>query len=135
MRTPDVERDQDPRSYAVIGAAMEVRRHLGNGFLEAVYQEALELELRERQVSFVREANLPIFYKGKPLNTVYRPDFICYDAVIVELKAISKVTAVEEAQVFNYLKASKFQVALLLNFGTPSLGVKRFVFTQSAQSV
>jgi len=123
---------QDPNSYAIIGAAMEVHRILGNGFLEAVYQEAFEQELRERNIPYLRESELPILYKGHQLMTVYRPDFICFDCLIVELKAIARLSEIEEAQVLNYLKISKFPVGLLLNFGTRSLGIKRFVLTPSA---
>ena len=126
---------QDPRSFAIIGAAMEVHRRLGHGFLEGVYQEALELELSERKVPFRREAELPIHYKGHALKTIYRADFLCYDSVIVELKAVTQVGKPEEAQILNYLKASGFQVGLLLNFGTPSLMYRRFVNTQSVKSV
>jgi GxxExxY protein len=120
---------KDPRTYAIIGAAMEVHRQLGRGFLEAVYQEALELELELRQIPCQREVELPIFYKKQRLKTFYRADFICYDSVLVELKALAKLSGVEEAQIINYLKATGLETGLLLNFGASSLEYKRFAYT------
>ncbi|HEV2349044.1 MAG TPA: GxxExxY protein [Terriglobia bacterium] len=127
--------ERDPKTYAIIGAAMEVHRHLGCGFLEAVYQETLAVELSARGVPFEREVELPIFYKGKRLATTYRADFVCFDSAIVELKGVSLLTGVEEAQVLNYLKATGHEVGLLLNFGTESLQYRRFVFSKSVKSV
>ena len=118
--------DRDPRSYAIIGAAMEVHKGLGCGFLEAVYQQALSLEFQFRRIPFQREVDLPIRYKGTALDATYRVYFICYDAVIVELKALSRLSGPEEAQVINYLKAKGGGVGRLLNFGTDSLTYKRF---------
>lgn len=118
---------RDPQTYAIIGAAIEVHRRLGHGLLEAVYQEALELEFKERRVPFQREVEIPIVYRERQLACSYRADFVCYGEVIVELKALRQVTDVERAQVINYLKATDLQRALLLNFGTTSLDHKRFV--------
>ena len=122
---------KDPRTYAIIGAAMEVHKHLGCGFLEPVYQEALTVELSERSVPYRREVELPVFYKRKKLNTMYRADFICFDSVIVELKALAGIGRTEEAQIINYLKATGFEVGLLLNFGAASLEYRRFAFSKS----
>ncbi|MCP4698511.1 MAG: GxxExxY protein [Gammaproteobacteria bacterium] len=119
---------RDQQTYAIIGAAMEVHKTLGHGFLEAVYQEAMMFELEEQQIPFQREVVLPIHYKKRRLSTSYRADFICYGEVIVELKAISAIGNVEKAQVLNYLKATGYKRALLLNFGAPSLEYQRLVF-------
>lgn len=125
---------KDPRTHAILGAAMEVHQQLGCGFLEPVYQQALALELAARKIPFRQEVELPISYKGKQLQAAYRADFICYDAVIVELKALSRLSGVEESQVINYLKASGLELALLLNFGAKSLEYRRFVFSKPVES-
>ena len=118
---------KDPDTYAIIGAAMEVHQELGNGFLEAVYQDALEFEFHDRGISYSREHSIPISYKGRLLGTPYRADFVCHGSIIVELKAIKVLTDVETAQVLHYLKATGFQRALLINFGAPKLEYKRFI--------
>jgi GxxExxY protein len=127
---------RDPRTFALIGAALEVHRVLGPGFLEAVYQEAFGKELFRREIPFRAEVELPVFYKAEKLSTTYRADFVCYDSVIVELKALKQLTIIEEAQVLNYLKATGFQLAMLFNFGARSLQHKRFVHSpkESAES-
>ena len=121
---------KDPRTYAIIGAAMEVHRELGPGFLEAVYVEALAIEFELRSIPFQREVGMTVSYKGRPLQVSYRADFVCFDGnVIVETKAIAALSGAEEAQVINYLKASCTGTGLLLNFGEKSLNYKRFVQT------
>ena len=128
--------NKDPQTYAIIGAAMEVHRQLGHGFLEAVYQEALALELADRSIPFQREVALPIAYKGQRLQCAYRADFVCFEEIVLELKALGQLTGADEAQTINELKATGLHRALLLNFGAPSLEYKRLVFNlrESAQS-
>ncbi len=120
--------DRDPQTYAIIGAAMEVHRELGHGFLEAVYRDALILEFSRRDIPFDKEVTLPIHYKGALLPTHYRADFVCFSQVIVEIKTLASLSTVEDAQVLNYLKATGMQRGLLLNFGAPSLQYKRLVW-------
>ncbi len=119
--------DHDPRTYAIIGAAMEAHRTLGHGFLEAVYQEALAIECESRGVPFRREADLRINYKGHVLNKTYKADFVCFDEVIVEVKAQSGLTKADQSQALNYLAVTGLKTALLINFGQPSLEYKRLV--------
>lgn len=119
---------KDTESYAVIGAAMTVHRELGSGFLEAVYQEALEYEFQTQAIPYKREIELPVFYRDIRLKAWYKADFICFDSIIVELKALSNIAGQEEAQVINYLKASGKNKALLINFGAKQLQYKRLVY-------
>jgi len=122
---------RDPLTYAIIGAAMEVHRELGCGFLEAVYQEALAIELSAREVPFRKELVLPVYYKEHHLQTGYRADFLCYGKIIVELKAISKLTGADDAQLLNYLKATGFEFGLVISFGSASLEWHRLVSSAS----
>lgn len=126
---------RDPQTYAIIGAAMEVHQHLGPGFLEAVYVEALHCELIERGIPFAAEVLLPVLFKGRRLATSYRADLVCYGTIIVELKARREVGGPEDAQVLNYLKASTLPRGLLLNFGTPRLGYRRYIWSPQMPQV
>jgi len=129
------DQTRDLKTYSIIGAAMEVHRELGPGFLEPVYRGALAVEFELRGIPFQREVELPVVYKGRELDARYRADFICYGrAVVVETKALSQLSGNEEAQVINYLKATRIPVGLLLNFGSPSLQYKRYVLTQNARN-
>jgi GxxExxY protein len=136
--------DRDPQTYAIIGAAMEIHRQLGHGFLEPVYQDAAVIEFPVQNIPFEREVALPIKYKGFVLPSRYRADFICFSDIVVEFKALTRLSSIEEAQVLNYLKATGFKRGLLLNFGTSNLQYKRLVWgyeglyspkEKSAQSV
>ena len=115
-------------AYAIQGACFEVYKTLGVGFLESVYQEALACEFELRKLPFQEQRELSLQYKGVPLNQTYKPDFICFDKVIVEIKAVSKLTHEHEAQLCNYLKITNIRLGLLVNFGHyPKLEIKRFV--------
>ena len=112
----------------IIGAAMEVHKTLRNGFLESVYEEAMAIELDLQKIPFERQKPVDVFYKGK-LAKQFFCDFVIEDKVLVELKAIKRLSEAENAQVLNYLKATGLSLALLINFGTPSLGFKRIINT------
>ncbi len=126
VKTPSSEH-RDPQTYSIIGAAIEVHRQLGHGFLERVYHQALVIEFTVRSIPFQTEVQLPVSYKEQPLDCCYQADFICYDEVIVELKALERLSGKEEAQVINYLKATGLKRALLINFGSGRLEYKRLV--------
>ncbi|HKQ49748.1 MAG TPA: GxxExxY protein [Phycisphaerae bacterium] len=119
--------DKDPRTHAVIGAAIEVHNHLGSGFLEAAYQEALAIELSLRGVPYLREVELNVRYKDRVLARRYKADFVCYDEIIVEVKALKEIRGPEQAQLLNYLKATGYPLGLLVNFGGPRLEYKRMI--------
>ena len=114
-------------SYLIVGCCMEVHKRLGCGFKEAVYQEALEREFFVNDLDFEREKRLKILYKGIYLKIEYTPDFVCFDKIVLELKAASELTDILQAQLFNYLKASKLRLGLLINFGSTTLQFKRFI--------
>ncbi len=118
----------DHITYKIIGAAMEVHKELGCGFLEGVYQEALAREFRIQGIPNKAQPIVDIKYKGEALDKKYQPDFTCYEEVIVEIKAINTLSGIEEAQLINYLKATGLKVGLLLNFGSKSLEHKRFIY-------
>jgi GxxExxY protein len=118
-------------SYAIAGACMEVYREKGCGFLEAVYQECLEIEFELQGVPFVAQKPLALGYKGRPLKGRYEPDFVFYGKIIVELKATRELIDDHRAQVHNYLRATEFQLGLLINFGHfPKLEIERIVNTR-----
>ena len=104
--------------YAIIGAAMEVHSQLGPGFLEAVYQEALEIEFQSRNMPHLAQRELRVFYKGRMLNKFYIADFSCYEGIMVEIKAQKQLTEIDEAQILNQLKATRSRVGVLINFGS-----------------
>lgn len=115
-------------SYKIVGAAMNVYNALGCGFLESVYQEALAIEFKREGVPFEAEKEVRIFYAGVELKQTYKPDFFCYDGIIIELKAVSTIDASHRAQLYNYLKATQCRLGLLINFGNSNgLQVERKV--------
>jgi len=116
--------------YRIVGAAMNVSKELGCGFLEAVYQEALEMEFAGCNVPFEPQKRIIISYKNRMLKREYVADFICYDKIIVEIKAIKSITGIEEAQLLNYLKATKLPLGLIINFGHPKMEWKRYANTK-----
>lgn len=120
----------DVRTFAIIGAAMEVHRILGSGFLEVFYRDALAIEFGLRDIPFVAEAPCHVTYKDHPLRGHYRMDFVCFDSVVVELKARFGTGPAEQAQVLSYLAATGHQTGLLLNFGSARLEYRRFVLTR-----
>jgi GxxExxY protein len=114
--------------FRIIGAAPEVHKELGPGFLEPVYEEAMKYESEDRQIPFESQVNIPVYYKGKKLEKEFIAGYIGYGGIIVEFKCIPKLTKVEEAQIINYLKATRFKVGLLINFGSHGkLEWKRYV--------
>lgn len=115
-------------SYRIIGACFEVYREKGNGFLEAVYQECLSIELAEQEIPFVEKPKMELRYKDRKLEQEYAPDFLCYDQIIVEIKAVKQLADEHRAQVINYLKSTGRELGLLVNFGHyPRLEYERFL--------
>ncbi len=115
--------------FAIVGAAIEVHRVLGSGFLEAVYQEAMEIETASRKISYVSQQILQIQYKQHTLKKEYIADMVCFEKIIVEFKALDQLTGKEESQLINYLKATGYKVGVLINFGSnKKLEWKRFVY-------
>ena len=117
----------EKRSYQIIGVCMEVHKNLGNGFLESVYQEVLENELNKHNIPFQKQKKLELFYKDAKLKKYFIADFICYDKILVEIKATSFLHESFKQQVINYLKATDYKLGLLINFGGSSLQWKRFI--------
>ena len=122
-------------AFRIVGAAMEVSNHLGCGFLEAVYQEALGLEFTERRIPHCQQAPIEIAYKGISLRKGYIADFLCFGKIIVEIKAIKEITSVEEAQILNYLKATQMPLGIVINFGSPQLQFKRYAYTRDTSKL
>jgi len=118
----------EEETFALRGACFEVYKEKGCGFLEAVYQECLEIELRLRGVPFVPQPKLELEYKGQKLKTEYQPDLICFGKIVVELKAVSALADEHRAQVHNYLKATGHRLGLLVNFGHyPKVEIERII--------
>ena len=120
---------KDPRTHAIIGAAMEVHRIIGPGHLEAVYHECLEIEFRKRNIPYISKPKLEIYYKEEKLKKFYTPDFMVYKEIVLEIKSSKSLTEVDEAQIINSLKISRQEIGLLINFGELSLKFKRFINT------
>ena len=118
---------RDPQTYAIIGACMEVHKKLGSGFLESVYAEALEIEFKRLEIPFNREKKLPVYYDNQLLKKYFKADFVCFDSIILELKATKFLIEIDYKQTLNNIKATQFKLGLLINFGTPSLIYKRIV--------
>ena len=114
-------------SYAIVGACMKVHRALGPGFLEAVYEEVVEKEFIVQNIPYKRQVKLDLYYEGVQLKKHYRVDFVCYDSIIVELKAVTQIPSVFYMQLQNYLKCTNMELGMLINFGTSSLTYKRIV--------
>ena len=127
-RLPDAIRD--PQTYAIIGAAMEVHRELGPGLLESVYRDSLRVEFLYREIQHACEVEFPVYYKGSRLESRFRPDFVCSESIILEIKAIPAFGRTEEQQLINYLKVSRLPRGLLINFGGEHLQFKRFVLSR-----
>jgi GxxExxY protein len=113
--------------YGIIGAAMEVHKELGPGFLEAVYQEALTIQFEEQKIPCVVQPQLGIYFKETKLEKYYMPDFLCFDKIVVEIKALQKISPIEEAQILNSTRVAKFKLGVLINFGAISLQWKRYI--------
>jgi len=120
-------------SFKIIGACMKVHRSLGAGFLEAVYEEALEKEFQIQKIPFKKQVKLELFYDNQKLQKHYRADFVCYDTIILEIKAVLQMPIVFNAQLKNYLKCTKMELGMLINFGTPSLTYKRILNSPNSQ--
>ncbi len=115
-------------SYQIMGAAFEVYKDKGCGFLEAVFQECLAIELEDQNIPFVEKSPLGLYYKGRKLKQRYEPDFVCFDKIIVEIKAVKTLSDEHRAQVVNYLKATGMKLGILINFGHyPKVQYERFV--------
>ncbi len=122
-----VEIKYEIESYKITGAAFEVHKELGPGFLEAVYQEVLTIEFQNQKIPYEREKDLKLYYKNVQLQKRYKVDFVCYDNIIIEVKALSGLNSEHESQLLNYLRATNLRLGILINFGQKSLKYKRLV--------
>ena len=120
----------EKESFNIKGAIFEVKKHLGTGFLEKVYQEALAREFDLQGIPYEREKEIQVVYKGQPLEQKYYADFVCYDKIIIELKAIKQLEDVHRAQTINYLHATGYELGFLVNFGEKFVPIERFVNTR-----
>lgn len=120
-------------SFKIIGACMEVHKKLGPGFLESVYSEALELEFNKAIITYEKEKKLPVFYDDKPLKKFFRADFVCFDSIIIELKATKFLIEADKKQTLNNVKATNFRLGLLVNFGEQSLKYYRFINSHNSK--
>lgn len=118
----------DPETYAIFGAAIEVHREMGRGFLEPVYRACLAIELQRRSIPYEREVCLRVAYDGITLPLSFRSDFVCFNSIVVEVKALPELRPRDTAQMMNYLKASGLHRGVLLNFGSSVLGKQRVVW-------
>lgn len=118
-------------TYKIRGAIFEVYNEMGCGFLEAVYQECLELEFKRKGIPFFTQYEISLSYKEEELSKKYKPDFLCFDNIIVEIKAVKELTNEYQAQLINYLKATGMEIGLLINFGShPNVEIKRLIYTK-----
>lgn len=121
--------------YTIQGAIFEVYKEMGCGFLEAVYEECLHREFTTQNIPHQTQVSLPLQYKGEPLDKTYRVDFICYNKILIELKAVKTIQPEHKAQILNYLKATGFQLGLLVNFGShPKVEIHRFINTTTTKT-
>lgn len=121
-------------SYKIIGCCMRVHSQLGSGFLEAVYEEALMKEFIKQAIPFERQVNLDLYYDGEKMKKKYRADFVCYQKIIIEIKAVNHIPKVFYKQLLNYLKITEYELGMLINFGDSSLQYKRIVNTKNFNS-
>lgn len=114
-------------SFKIIGACMKVHSSLGSGFLEAVYEEAIEKEFDIQKIPYKKQVKLELYYNDQKLKKHYRADFVCYDSIVLEIKALSQIPSAFFAQLKNYLKCTNMELGMLINFGTSSLTYKRII--------
>ena len=122
-------------TYKIIGAAMAVHRYFGCGFTEKIYQDALEIEMQSQGIPYQREVPIQACYRGRQLQTQFIPGFVCYNHIVVELKAVKELEDYHRSQAFNYAKVAGLNIALLINFGETSLYHERFIVPASKQQV